>query len=106
MGFIVAIIIIHAAYEIFKDTLNSILGENANEEIINKLGQIAAVASSEKLYLHHIHVHNYGNHSEITFHIKFPEETTIKEIDKIVQDIKKQIRKNLRMEATIESESI
>ncbi|MFC2086372.1 cation diffusion facilitator family transporter [Bacteroidota bacterium] len=106
LGFIVAIIIIHAAYEIFKDTINSILGENANEELVSKLEKIASGACSEKLYLHHIHLHNYGNHSELTFHVKFPGETTIKETDKIVHDIKMQIREDLRMEATIESESV
>ena len=106
MGFIVAIIIAYAAYEIFNDTLNSLLGEKADEDLIIELQRITKNISGEKLHLHHIHIHNYGNHSEITFHIKFPGKTTILEIDNIVHKIKTQIRKDLNMEATIESESV
>ena len=106
LGFIVAIIIAYAAYEIFKDTLNSLLGEKADEDLIVELQRITKIISGEKLHLHHIHIHNYGNHSEITFHIKFPGSNKIEDIDKIVREIKSGIRENLKMEATIQSESL
>ena len=106
LGFIVAIIIAYAAYEIFKDTLNSLLGEKADEDLIVELQRITRNISGEKLHLHHIHIHNYGNHSEITFHIKFLGSNKIEDIDKIVREIKSDIRENLKMEATIQSESL
>lgn len=106
MGFIVAGIIIYAAYEIFKDTIHSLLGENADENLTKKLEIISEGIYGKKLHLHHIHIHNYGNHSEVTFHIKFPENTTIQKVDKIVHELKERIRTELKMEATIESESV
>jgi len=106
MGFIVAIIISYAAYQIFRDTINSLLGEKADAELIDKLKSIVKEFSKETLHLHHIHIHNYGNHSELTFHIKFPPNTTIIEIDEIIHSIEARVRKDLNMETTIESESI
>ena len=32
-----------------------------------------------EIYMHHFHLHNYGDHNELTFHIRLPDNMTIKE---------------------------
>ncbi len=101
LGIILALIIFYTAFEILKDNILSFLGESPDDKLIGKLKIIANKEAKFDTALHHVHIHNYGNHTEITFHIVLPAKMTIEQAHKITENIEQQISNELDMIATI-----
>jgi len=101
LGLIVALLIGYAAYEIIRDSIYTLLGESPSKDIIEKLKLTCKRCYPENLYPHHFHVHSYGDHNEITFHICLPPEMTIREAHDIVDYIENQIAEEHAYSATL-----
>ncbi len=106
LGLIVAALIGHASYKIITGAADSLLGKAPNKEVLEKLVLVAETAAGFPLYLHHIHIHAYGGHTEITFHINLPADMKIVESSLIVKKIEQAIKLDLNYEATIRTEPI
>ena len=104
LGIIVSIMIFHIAYKIHSDTVNSILGEQPDDNLIEKIHDICKEKSRKDLRLHHFHIHKYGDHTEITFHIQLPGDKSLKEAHDIATQIEKCVLKRLNIYATIHME--
>ncbi len=91
LGFVVALLIGYAAYEIIRDSIYTLLGRRPSDEIIERLKLTCKRCYPNNLYPHHFHVHSYGDHNEITFHIYLPPEMSIREAHEIVDSIENQI---------------
>ena len=101
LGLFVSLMIFFLAYRIVKDSIDPLLGEKADEEIIKKVQNIGRDIYSKDLYLHHFHVHRYGNHTELTFHIRLPGDYKLKEANQITKLFIERLRKELDIFATI-----
>jgi len=106
LGFIVSLLLFYAAYDIIKDGTNPLLGETPDEDLLGKLKIIANETSGMETHLHHVHLHRYGQHMELTMHIKLPKDTTLKNAHQIADDIEGEIAGKLGMEATIHMEPV
>ena len=106
LGFIVSLLLFHAAYDIIKDGTSPLLGEMPDEELLNNINNIAIAASGMEPHLHHVHVHRYGEHVELTMHIRLPKNTTLENAHQIADDIETNIAEKLNIDATIHMEPI
>lgn len=106
LGFIVSLLLFHAAYDIIKEGTNPLLGEIPDEKLVNNLKSIANEISGMETHLHHVHVHRYGEHVELTMHIKLPKATTLEFAHQIADNIEVKIANELNIEATIHMEPI
>lgn len=106
LGFIVSVMLFYAAYDIIKDGTNPLLGEKPEEDLLSELKKIANETAGMETHLHHVHMHRYGEHMELTMHIKLPKETTLKNAHQIADDIEIEIARKLSMEATIHMEPL
>ncbi len=104
MGILVAILILYATYEIMKQSVNPLIGEKADDELINNLAEITGGVIKNGFDLHHIHVHRYGSSTEVTFHIRFLSEISFREAHQNVTVIEKKLKEDLNIEATIHFE--
>lgn len=104
LSLIVALLIFYTAYEIIKETVSPLLGETPDPDLINQLKEICNSHTNFDTHLHHIHIHRYGNHSELTLHLCFPPNLSIQKAHDITEDIEKHIRTELDMVATIHME--
>lgn len=104
LGIILAVIIFYTAFEILKENTLSFLGESPDNELIDKLKKIANKEANFDTDLHHVHIHNYGNHTEITFHINLPAEMTIENAHKITDNIETIVKHELNMNVTIHAD--
>jgi cation diffusion facilitator family transporter len=104
LGMIVAIMIGYAAYEIISDSIHSLLGESPDKELLDDLKKTCEEIYPHALNPHHFHVHNYGDHTEVTFHIKLPHDMSIKTAHDISTEIEKEIKKKYGFVATIHIE--
>jgi cation diffusion facilitator family transporter len=106
LGILVALLIFYAAYEILKEGISPLIGEVPDKELINRIKGIAEGIAGKDVDIHHIHIHKYGNHSEITFHIRLPKEFVLERVHNIATDIETSIKEELNIEATIHMEPI
>ncbi len=106
LGFIVAIMIGWASFEILSKEIKSLLGERPSDEQLLLIRETAQTACKTPLHLHHIHLHKYGNHSELSFHIKLPPDMTIEVAHNICSTVENAIKKEFGFETTVHPEPI
>jgi cation diffusion facilitator family transporter len=103
LGIIVALLIFYAAYEILKQSMSALIGEKPDDQLVQKVHAIAK-SLNYNVCPHHFHLHDYGKHQELTFHIVLPREMILCDAHKIANAIEKQIREELNIIATIHME--
>jgi cation diffusion facilitator family transporter len=104
MGILVTLLILHAAYGILKDVFHAFLGEKPDKQIVDKINDICTKHYGSAVYPHHIHVHHYGSHTEMTLHIKLDKKLSLEGAHNITSMIEDDIRTELGIEATIHTE--
>ncbi len=106
LGFIVAIMIGYASFEILSKEIKSLLGEQPSDELLLSIRGTAQKACKTQLHIHHIHLHNYGNHTEMSCHIKLPSEMPLNEAHEICSKIEAAIQNEFGFISTIHPEPI
>ena len=106
LGIICALVIFYAAFEIMRDVITKILGEEPGQEFIDELTTQIKEIYSKDLDLHHFHIHNYITHKELTFHIRLDSSMTIELAHEIATDIENMIEEKFNITATIHVEPL
>ena len=106
LSILVSVVIFIAALDVIKSSVQPLIGEYPSKEIINKIKTIADELNLNGESLHHFHIHIYGSHAEITFHIRFPKDMTVFEAHNMATVFENAIREKLSIEATIHIEAI
>ncbi len=106
LAVIISLMLFYAVFEIIKESVNTLLGEQPAPEMINRIHDLIGQVSSESIHPHHFHLHRYGDHRELTFHIKLPGTMDIESGHRIANDIEDLLRKELEIEATIHVEPL
>ncbi|HOP32281.1 MAG TPA: cation diffusion facilitator family transporter [Candidatus Hydrothermia bacterium] len=89
LGILISLTILWTAFDIIKNSISPLLGENVSDEMINKVLEEVSKIDPRISSLHHFHVHKYGRHVELTFHLRLPKEITLEESHRITQEIEK-----------------
>jgi len=106
LGLIVSGLILYASYDIIKTALGEIIGKSADEKTIKEIRDLVDSLLDREVHLHHVHMHIYGDHKELTCHIKLPPDMTLKKAHDIANYIEDQIRLQMNIEATIHMEPL
>ena len=106
LSFIVALMIAYASYEILSQEIKSLLGESPSDELLLSIRETAQKACDQPLHLHHIHLHNYGNHTELSCHIKLPPQMPLDEAHDICTKIENALKTEFGFVATIHPEPV
>lgn len=106
LGFIVAIMIGYASFEILSKEIKSLLGESPSDELLDSIHKSVSTVCKYKVNLHHIHLHHYGHHTEMSCHIKLPPEMSLFETHEICTKIEKIIKDEFGFITTIHPEPL
>ncbi len=106
LGIMVALLIFYASFEVIRDAVRPLMGQNPSKEFEQKIKNLISRITELDVNFHHLHIHNYGNHNEITFHIKLPAHLSLLEAHKVSKQIENAIRKEMNIEATIHVEPL
>lgn len=101
LGILISLFLLTLAYRIVKDSISPLLGEKPDELIVDKIIKIGIEVYTQDLQPHHFHIHRYGNHSELTFHIKLPGSYKLEDANKITSVFIQRIKNELNIFATI-----
>jgi len=106
LGIFCALAIFYAAFEIMKESISKLLGEEPSQDLIDKIDAEVKKIYSNDLQLHHLHLHNYISQKEITLHIRLEKNMTIDNGHKIATVIEDMIKEKFDMAATIHIEPL
>lgn len=106
LSFIVALMIGWASYEILAKEIQSLLGESPTSEQLEDIRQTGQSVCSEQIYLHHIHLHHYGRHTEVSLHIKLPASMPLHDAHEICTRIETALKEQFGYIATVHPEPL
>jgi cation diffusion facilitator family transporter len=101
LAIIVAVLIGYTGYAIVVEGINPLLGEEPSSETRLKIQDISNHVAGFDTFVHHIHIHRYGMHTEVTFHVRLPIEHTFEEVERLTLAIEKALKNELDMHATV-----
>jgi len=101
---IISLLLFYAVYEIVRNSVNKLLGEQPDAKLISRVKEIVQEESGKDVRPHHFHLHRYGEHRELTFHIKLRGSMDISTGHRVANDIEKRLREEMGIEATIHME--
>jgi len=101
MGILMACFIFYASYGIVSVAINPLLGEKPGSTLVKEIRVICDRLAGKPIMAHHFHIHNYGVHSELTFHIVLAGDILLDDAHALADEIEKKIREIYSIEATI-----
>jgi cation diffusion facilitator family transporter len=104
MGIGVALLILWAAYDVTINSANVLLGEEMDPKLEKEIHDIITELAPEMSNIHHLHLHRYGDHREITLHIRMPGDLTLLQAHEKTTQIERRLRSDLNIEATVHME--
>ncbi len=104
LGFLISLMLFYAVFEIIKNSVDKLLGERPNDQLISEVIQLIKTVSDKEICPHHFHLHTYGDHRELTFHIMLKGDLDITSGHQTATTIERAIRVEMNIEATIHVE--
>lgn len=103
---VVGILLLRLAWSVLRDASKRLLGSAVPEDYETQIRELCErISGRSDLDLHHMHYHEYGTHSEITFHIRFDGDTPLREAHDCADRIEHAILRELSLHATIHLEA-
>ncbi len=103
LGILVAALIFYASFEILRDSINRLIGEQPDQELLDQISALIEELGFD-VHPHHFHLHRYGDHIELTFHIDMAHNLTLHEAHEQTHKIEQLLRRRMQIEATIHME--
>lgn len=106
MGVVVSLIILVAGYGIIKETVDQLLGQPADEELVQRLKELVQ-NSSVSLGMHDLIIHSYGPGNLIgSVHIEVDSKGDILTIHDAIDEMERRIYNELQIRMTIHMDPI
>jgi len=106
LGFLISLMLFYAVFEIVKNSVNQLLGERPDDQFIEEVIKLIGKVSDKEICPHHFHLHTYGDHRELTFHIMLKGDMDISAGHQIANELEDALRVEMGIEATIHVEPI
>ena len=103
LGILVSLLIFYASYEILSDSASRLIGEVPDRRMIDQIDLIIEETGLD-VKPHHYHLHRYGKHRELTFHIGMNSDLTLEQAHEQAHILEDELRRRLKIEATIHME--
>ena len=100
VGLLIGVYIIYLGWDIAKKSIDQLLGESANESLINEIKNIVLNEKHVK-NIHDLIVHQYGEQKLLSLHMEIPANLTLSEAHTIADNVENTIEKKLNIYTTI-----
>ncbi|MFC1752141.1 cation diffusion facilitator family transporter [Thermoproteota archaeon] len=104
LGIGISLVLFYTAYEIIKKSSSVLIGEAPPKNLQPKIEHIAKSIAPEVTGIHHLQLHQYGDHLEMVFHLKLPSEFKLEKAHAIATKIENEIKYTLHITPTIHIE--
>jgi cation diffusion facilitator family transporter len=104
LGIAVSALILMTGAKLILDSSSELLGKAPSVKDVEKLKNLVTNVNPLIKDVHHIHMHRYGEHVEVTLHIKVGNKMSVQEAHEIASNVEKRIKEALGWEATVHIE--
>lgn len=106
LGIVVAVIILIAGVNIVRDTINPLLGQPPEKELVNGIEEL--IMSFDKVVgIHDLIIHNYGSAKTFgSVHVEVPANENVLVVHEIMDDIEVAIKKEFNIEIVAHTDPI
>jgi cation diffusion facilitator family transporter len=106
LSFIIALMIAWVSYTILAAETKALLGEKPSDELLFSIRETTQKEFTIPLHIHHIHLHNYGRHTELSCHIKLPPQMPLNEAHEICTKVENIILNKFGFVCTVHAEPV
>lgn len=104
LGISVSILIIYVAVKVIYDSSKEILGYAPTPDLERDIVNVVTSISKDVKDVHHIHIHKYGEHIEVTLHIRLPPNTKLLDAHEIASKVERELKMKYGWEVTVHIE--
>lgn len=106
LGIVVACFVLKAGFDIFKDTLSTLIGKSPSKEFVDSLER-KILSYDHVSGIHDLIVHSYGPGREFaTVHVEMPSDLNVMVGHNIIDDIENDVKKEMGIDLTIHYDPI
>lgn len=104
LGIAVSLLILYSAFDIIRGASSYLIGESPQEALEERIKNAIRRACPALEEIHHLHIHFYGAHLEITAHLYLPKEMRVEEAHSLVTKAEAAVKEEIQSEVTIHIE--
>ncbi len=104
LGVVVSGLVIHAAFDIVFTNSHHLLGEKLDPATEERIRSLIAQAGPEASDVHHFHVHRYGDHVELSFHLRLTPQMRVGDAHGVADEIERRLKREMNIDATVHVE--
>jgi len=101
LGVLVSAFIFYAAGSILRNVVTSLLGERPSPELQRRITTAIGEVAPEASDVHHVHLHRYGDHREMTVHIRLPDDMPLHDAHAIAHRVERVLYERFDIAATV-----
>jgi cation diffusion facilitator family transporter len=106
LGILCALAIFYAAFQVLKETVSKVLGEEPKQEMIDEINSEVNKMYDFNLKLHHFHLHDYISQKELTLHMMVDKDMTVETGHDIATAVEDMIKEKFDIAATVHIEPL
>lgn len=104
LGIGVSLLIFYAAFDILKSSISVSLGEAPDAALDRRIRAAIGKTVTCAQDAHHIHLHRYGAHVELTVHLRVPPEMPVAQAHAVATRVERAIKGEIGAETTVHIE--
>jgi cation diffusion facilitator family transporter len=104
MGLAVSLLILKASYDIIRSSASYLIGESPEQQKVDRIAASIQHEFPDLEGIHHLHVHQYGEHHEVTAHLKVPGDMSVEKAHQIASRVEELVKKEFNGDVTIHVE--
>ncbi|MFH1464059.1 MAG: cation transporter dimerization domain-containing protein [Pseudomonadota bacterium] len=101
LGLAVALLILHAAWDVIKDAAQRLMGAAPDAGFDARVREVVATVAPAGCDPHHLHLHDYAGHRELTLHLYLDSAMTVAEAHAISARVEAALAREMRVDATV-----
>lgn len=104
LGLLISALMFYTAFELIREAVNPLLGQAPDDNFIADINTVSLKVTDYDLGVHNVHIHDYGVHKEVAFHIYLPGDLTLDESHTLVDNLEKALDADLGIRVTIHTD--
>lgn len=104
LGILISAFIIYVAVRMIYDSSREILGYAPTPDLERDIVNVITSVSKDVKDVHHIHIHKYGEHVEVTLHIRLPPSIKLVDAHEIASEVERELKMKYGWEVTVHVE--
>ena len=106
LGLLISALMFYTAFELIREAVNPLLGQAPDEKFIDDINSVCSKVTDFNLGVHNLHLHDYGIHKEVVFHIYLPGDLTLNQSHSLVDNLEKALDNDLGIRVTIHTDPV